>query len=155
MRSRTRWLLLFAPCLCVFSSVLCAEIVTEVGPDGTLTLASGKQVVLVGIQMDVEGISVLRVLAQKQDLKFQLITHRSAPGEKEFAYAYLTAKQLKFPAKQDEAPGEREVLLNEFLVKTGAAKVDERQDFSRKAKFLKVQEQARKKGEGIWSYEVS
>ena len=138
----------------IFSSVLCAEIVTEVGKDGTLTLESGKRVVLVGVQMDTEGISVLRVLAQKQDLKLQLIAN-PAPGAKEFAYAYLQAKYLKFPAKLDDVPDEQEVLINEFLVKVGAAKVVETQDFSRKARFLKVQEEARKKGEGIWSYEVS
>ena len=58
------------------------------------------------------------------------------------------------PAKPSEVPDEQEVLLNEFLVKIGAAKVAEAQDFRYKAKFLKVQEEARKKGEGVWSYEV-
>ena len=142
------------PGFCVLSSVLYAEIVTEVGTDGTLTLESGKQVVLAGIQMDTEGISVLRVLVRKQDLKLKLIAN-PAPGAKEFAYAYLKAKSLKFPVKPNETPGEQDVLINEFLVKVGAAKVVEAQDFKYKAKFLKVQEEARKKGEGIWSYEVS
>ncbi|MFA5167094.1 MAG: thermonuclease family protein [Candidatus Omnitrophota bacterium] len=154
MKLGIRWFFLFLPGLCVFSSVLCAEIVTEVGADGALTLESGKQVVLAGIQIDTEGISVLRVLAQKQDLRLQLIAN-SAPGKKELAYAYLKAKCLRFPAKPNEIPGEQEVLINEFLVKIGAAKVIETQDFSHKAKFLKVQEEARRKGEGIWSYEVS
>ncbi len=135
-------------------AILCAEVVTEVGGDGTLTLADGKRVVLAGIQMDAEGISVLRVLAQKQDLKFQLLIH-PAPGAQESAYAYLQAKYVKFPFKLNEVPDEQEVLLNEFLVKVGAAKVAETQDFSHKAKFLKVQEEARKKGEGLWSYEAS
>ena len=141
------------PCLCVFSSALFAEIVTEVGTDGTLTLESGKQVFLSGVQMDTEGISILRVLVQKQDVKLQLIAN-SVPGAKEFAYVYLKAKYLRFPAKRNEIPDEQEVLINEFLVKIGAAKVAETRDFSRKAKFLKVQEEARKKGEGVWSYEV-
>ena len=153
MRSKTRSLFLVLTGLCVFSSVVCAEIVTEVGPDGTLTLESGKQVVLAGIHMDSEGISVLRVLVQKQDLRLQLIAN-AAPGAKESAYAYLQAKLLKFPAKPDDVPGEQEVLINEFLVKLGAAKVAETQEFSRKARFLKVQAEARKKGEGIWSYET-
>ena len=153
MRPKIRRLLLLVPCLCVFPALLFAEIVTDVGPDGTLTLASGKQVVLAGVRMDTEGISVLRVLAQKQDLKFKLIAN-STPGAKEFAYAYLKAKYVRFPAKLNEIPGEKEVLINEFLVKIGAAKVAETQDFSHKAKFLKVQEEAKKKGEGIWSYEV-
>ena len=154
MRSKNRWLFLLLPGLCALSSVLFAEIVTEVGTDGTLTLESGKQVVLVGVQMDTEGISVLRVLAQKQDLQLKLIAN-PVPGAKEFAYAYLKAKYLGFPAKLNEVPDEQEVLINEFLLKVGAAKVAETQDFGHKAKFLKVQEEARKKGEGVWSYEVS
>lgn len=139
--------------LAALPAALHAEVVTEVGADGTLTLASGKQVVLAGVQMDTEGISVLRVLAQKQDLKFKLIAN-SAPGAKEFAYGYLKAKYLKFPPKLNATPGEHEVLINEFLVKVGAAKVDESQDFSHKAAFLKIQEEAKKKGEGVWSYEI-
>jgi len=51
----------------VAPAVLWAEVVTEVGGDGTMTLADGKRVVLAGVQMDAAGISVLRVLAQKQD----------------------------------------------------------------------------------------
>jgi hypothetical protein len=150
----TRWFLLFLPSLCVFSSVLSAQIVKEVGTDGTLTLEDGKQVVPVGVQMDSEGISILRVLVRKQDVKLQLIAS-AVPGAKEFAYIYLQAKYLKFPAKLNAIPDEQEVLINEFLVKIGAAKVSETQDFSRKTKFLKVQDEAKKKGEGIWSYEVS
>lgn len=145
--------LLFLAVAGIFSAPLLAEVVREVGPDGTLTMADGKQVSLAGIQMDDEGISVLRVLAQKQDLRLQLIAS-SAPGAKELAYAYLKAKYLKLPSKPSEIPGEQEVLLNEFLVKMGAAKVAEAQSFRHKAKFLKVQEEARKKGEGVWSYEV-
>lgn len=154
MNSKKRWLFLLLPGLCLFSSVLRAEIVKEVGTDGTLTLESGKQVVLVGIQMDTEGVSVLRVLARKQDLQLKLIAN-PVPGAKEFAYAYLKAKYLKFPAKPNEIPDEQEILINELLVEIGAAKVAETQDFGQKAKFLKVQEEARKKGEGVWSYEVS
>jgi hypothetical protein len=150
---RKNWLPLLLISACIFSQPLFAEIVKEVGSDGMLTMEDGKQVFLAGVEMDIEGISVLRVLVQKQDLKLQLIA-RSSKGSKEFAYAYLNAKQLKFPAKMNETPGEQEVLINEFLVKLGAAKVAEAQDFSRKAKFLKVQAEAKKKGEGIWSYEV-
>jgi endonuclease YncB( thermonuclease family) len=104
--------------------------------------------------MDDAGISVLRVLAQSQDLKFQLLA-QPAPGGKEYAYAYLQAKYVKFPAKLRDIPDEQEVLLNEFLVKIGAAQVDESQDFSHKTKFLKVQAEAKTRGEGVWSYEVS
>ena len=128
--------------------------VTEVSPDGTLTLESGKRVALVGVLMDSEGASVLRVLVQKQDLRLQLIAHSASAGSSELAYAYLQAKYLKFPAKPNEIPDGQEVLINEFLVKLGAARVAVNQDFRYKDRFLKIQEEAKKKGEGIWSYEI-
>ena len=137
-----------------FPATLHAEVVAKVEADGALALESGKQVVLAGVELDSEGISVLRVLAQKQDLKFQLLP-QSLPGAKAYVYAFLQAKYLKFPVKPDGVPDEQEILLNEFLVKVGAAKVAEKQEFSHKEKFLKVQAEAKRKGEGVWSYEVS
>lgn len=152
MRFSTRSLFFFIGSFCLFTGVLFAEVVTDVGKDGTLVLADGKSVVLAGIQMDEEGVSVLRVLAQKQDVKLQLVPAPTSGG-KQAAYVYLESKFVKFPEKLGEGPGEQEVLLNEFLLKVGAAKVVEGQEFSRKAKFLKVQADAKKKGEGVWSYE--
>lgn len=131
-----------------------AVVVTEVGPDGTLTLEDGKQVTLAGIRMDAEGISVLRVLARKQDLKFQLLTN-FAGNATESAYAYLQSKHVTFPVKPEKVPDEQEILINEFLVRIGAARVDDAQDFSHKDRLLKAQEEAKKRGEGIWSYEIS
>ena len=154
MRASPRELAVFLFCLQLCASTVFAEVVKDVGTDGTLTLESGKQVVLAGVLMDTEGISVLRVLAQKQDLKLQLLSN-SAPGAKKSAYAYLQAKYLKFPVKPNGVSDEQEILLNEFLIKIGAAKVAEAQDFSRKAKFMKIQNEAKRKGEGIWSYEIS
>lgn len=153
MSLRKGCLLLILAAVFTYPPLLFAQVVKDVGPDGTLTMEDGKQVALAGVQMDAEGISVLRVLTRKQDLKLQLIAN-SGSGAKEYAYAYLKAKYLKLPAKPNKVPDEQEVLLNEFLVKIGAAKVAEAQDFRHKAKFLKVQEEARKKGEGVWSYEV-
>ena len=147
-------LAIFSVSLFVYASVVSAEVVTDVGQDGTLTLESGKQVALAGVQMDAEGVSVLRVLAQKQDLRFQLLAN-SSPGAKESAYVYLQAKYLRFPVKPEGIPDEQEILLNEFLVSVGAAKVVESQDFSRKAQLLKAQAEAKRKGEGVWSYEPS
>jgi endonuclease YncB( thermonuclease family) len=137
--------------VCAFSGILFAEGVADVGADGTLVLADGKRVVLAGIQMDEEGVSVLRVLVRKQTVKLQLVGG-AASGGKNAAYVYLQSKYVKFPGKSGEEPGEEEVLLNEFLVKIGAAKVVDSQEFSHKAGFLKSQAEARKKGEGVWSY---
>lgn len=128
-----------------------ADVVKEVGPDGTLTLESGRKIILAGVELDVEGVSVLKVLAKNQDLRVQKVD-LSAAGSEEYAYAYMTAKSLNFPFAPDELAGQEEVMLNEFLLQTGAAKVKEGQDFLQKTRFLKLQEQAKEKGEGVWSY---
>lgn len=140
--------------LCGLSPIVHAEVVADVAADGTITLADGKRILLAGVHMDPEGISILRVLSQKQDLRLQLLA-KPAPEAKEYAYAYLQAKYLKFPAKLNDVPDEQEILINEFLIKIGAARVDETHDFSHKTKFLKVQAEAQKAGEGVWSYEAS
>ncbi len=146
--------ILFLGWFFLFPTALFAELVSDVDDGGVLTLESGKRVSLVGVTFDEEGVSVLRVLVRKKDVNLQLIA-RSTSAAQEAAYVYLQSKSMPFPFRQGEAPGEQEVLVNELLVKLGAAKVDVAQDFSRKAKFLKVQAEAEKKGLGVWSYEVS
>lgn len=152
---RTRKVLI---CLLVFfgmmPSWIFAEIVKEVAPDGTLTFASGKKVALVGIRLDAEGVSVLKAIAVNQDVK---VRGADIPAGKsgEYVYAYVHAKSIKFPALADELARYDVVMLNKFLIAFGAARVAEGQVFDQKKEFLKLQKEAKKKGEGVWSYEVS
>lgn len=132
--------------------VLFAEIVKEVSPEGVLIMEDGRKFALAGVVMDAEGASVLRVLAQKQDVRLEVLNSVKAADGGECAYAHLTAKAQSFPSGSGKTAGEEEVALNEFLIRTGSAKVDASQDFARKEKFLKLQEEARRKGEGVWSY---
>jgi len=104
------------------------------------------------VRLDAEGVSVLKVLAQRQDLKIRQDTSITSENGSP-AYAYIRAKFLKLPFKVNTASDEEEVMLNEFLISQGAARVVEEQLFTEKDHFLKIQEQAKKKGEGIWSYE--
>lgn len=132
--------------------VLRAEVVTEVLPDGTLLLEGGTSVVLSGVRIDEEGISVLRVLARGQNLRIRPETP-AASGPKPSVYAYLRAKSLKFPHRADAPSEEEEVMLNAFLISQGAARVAEGEPFAEKDHFLNLQEQAKKAGSGVWSYE--
>lgn len=134
-----------------FPGDIFAEIVKEIGPDGILILQDGKKVVLAGVLLDEEGLTVLRVLAKNQDLRFHKVLI-AGTDSKEYVYAYLMAKSFRFPFKANELSDQKEVMLNEFLLRTGAARVMEKQDFGEKEKFLKIQEEAMKKGEGLWSY---
>ena len=135
-----------------FPGLLLAEVVKEVAADGALVLENGQRVVLAGVSLDAEGVSVLRALVQNQDLSFRDVAP-SAAGTKVPVYGYLRTKSLKFPPKRDAASMEEEVMINEFLISQGAARVAEESAFAEKDHFLKVQEQAKQKGEGIWSYE--
>lgn len=138
--------------LCLAPGMLFAEFVAEVGPDGTLAFEDGKKVALAGIQMDEEGISILRVLARKQDVRVEILTNVKSPDGGECGYIYLNTKSIKMPYRPTETAGKKEMMLNKFLIGLGAARVDEGQDFSQKKMFLEAQEEARGKGEGVWSY---
>ena len=145
----------FAVTLILVPAALFAMVVTEVAQDGSLTLEDGKQVSLAGIQMDAQGVSVLRVLADKQDVRVEVLETVRDPQGRECVYAYLKGKSLKMPFKTGEEASESEIFLNEFLLRTGAAKVDEEQMISKKNRFLAAQDEAKKKGEGVWSYVAS
>ncbi|HOE69333.1 MAG TPA: thermonuclease family protein [Candidatus Omnitrophota bacterium] len=132
-----------------------AEVIQEVSRDGYMTLEDGKQVSLAGIRMDEEGASILRVLVRKKNAKVEVLETARDKNGRECAYVYLKAKFLKVPLRPNDVAGEDEVMLNKFLIRLGAAKVDESSEFAHKADFLETQVAAKSKGEGVWSYEVS
>lgn len=138
----------------LFCQELHAEIVKEIDPDGALKLESGKRVVLAGILMDAEGITVFKAVAKKRDVRIEDVLNAPQVSPNH-VYAFLQSKFIRIPYRATDAAGAEEVMLNEFLIGTGAAKVDESQEFPKKQDFLKLQDEARKKGEGIWSYEKS
>ncbi len=137
-----------------FFPPLRAEVVKEISPDGTLTLDSGEKVTLAGILMDVEGISVLKALAGKQNVRFEKVPILEEQS-RALAFVFLEAKSVKFPSQASGAADAEEVMLNELLLKIGAARVAENQTFTAKERFLQLQQIAMKKGDGIWSYEGS
>lgn len=137
-----------------FFPALRAEVVKEIGPDGTMTLDSGEKVALAGILMDVEGISVLKALAGKQNVRFEKVAILEDQS-RALAFVFLKAKSVKFPSQASGVAEAEEVMINELLLKIGAARVAENQAFTSKERFLQLQQIAMKKGEGIWSYEGS
>ncbi|HNX68748.1 MAG TPA: thermonuclease family protein [Candidatus Omnitrophota bacterium] len=150
-RSAVNFLVAVAVFVTVGASAGRAETVEDVTSDGTLVLSGGKKVVLAGIRIDPEGISVLRVLVKKQDLRLDQATV-PPPDASQAVYAYLKAKSLTFPAKPQDVSEENEILLNGFLLSLGAARVAEAEQFEKKAEFMELQAEAKKKGEGVWSY---
>ncbi|HQB12335.1 MAG TPA: thermonuclease family protein [Candidatus Omnitrophota bacterium] len=151
---RMLWRILFL-CLGVmlaWSPVSFAELITDISAEGVLTLEDGKRVTLAGVVLDAYGMSILRVLAHRQNANVDVLREASGADGCERAYVYLKSRSLDFPFAAGRSADERDMMLNEFLLRLGAARVDESQTFSQKKKFLLIQEEASRKGEGIWSY---
>lgn len=142
----------FVFCVLGLCRPLYAEMVDSVdSKTGAVVLENGKRVFLAGIQLDEQGISILKVLISKQNLRLEECPSATRSNELR-VLAYLNKKSLKFPPAANEAVDEKEVMLNEFLIRMGAAKVAEGEDFEQKKDFMKLQDEAQKRGEGIWSY---
>ncbi|OQA55888.1 MAG: hypothetical protein BWY42_01288 [Candidatus Omnitrophica bacterium ADurb.Bin277] len=154
-KTNCRKYVIFSLALFFVPSLLWGALITDVGPDGVLTLEDGKQVSLAGIELDRSGVSVLRVLVIRRDAKVEILQAARDHKGREYAYVSLKAKFLDFPFGPGGVAAEEDVLINRFLVALGAARVDDAQIFSKKEEFLEVQEQAKRSGEGIWSYERS
>ena len=135
-----------------WSPVLFAERITDISSEGVLTLENGQRVSLAGVVLDAHGASILRVLTYQQNANVEVLRETRGAGGSECAYVYLKSRSLDFPFAVGRTADERDMMLNEFLLQLGAARVDENQEFAHKKKFLLIQEEASKKGEGIWSY---
>lgn len=133
-----------------FSPSLYADHVKAINPDGTLVLESGKIVCLLGLELSEEAPRFLPALLSKKDVDFE-------EGEKidgnSCGYLYVNTSQMEVPFKAGESPDAKRFMVNEVLLKTGTAKVKSGKPFKHMEKFIALETEARKLGQGIWSYE--
>ena len=128
-----------------------AERVTKVTPDGILEMDTGKKVVLAGLKISPEGLRLLQVLTRGRDVEIDYDPKRPTSSVPAPVYLSIRSHEMKFSRlRQIE---HHKVILNEFLLQTGAAAVKTDASFKRKEKFLQIEARARERGEGIWSYE--
>ena len=136
------------------SPLLYAQQVQEIEAGGSLKTDDGKQYVLAGIRLPEESLPLVSLLLAGKTITSEKDS-KAAPDHAgtETVYLYVDAKEILFPFKTSAARNSK-ILVNRFLVEIGAASVLE-SDFEKRPDFLAVQETARDKGEGIWSYDTA
>lgn len=138
----------------LFASSAQALRVKKIQPeDGILVLDDSRQVRLAGLHLAPEAFKSLAILFSNQDIELDeekaLIENSGTP----FVYMSVKTLEISFPFKANTPPKGSKLLLNEVLISSGLAAVDERKPFKNKIPYLKLQDEARRQGHGMWSEE--
>lgn len=149
-----------ALCLCLALLLIAlsrahAERVKAIRKGGVLELDTGKRVILAGIESAPESLRLLRVLLADKEVELEYerdLPPHEASGAMP-AYLFVTTSEVRLPLEAKTEPDKKRVMVNQLLLATGAARVDARAPFKWKSRFSKIEDEARRKGEGIWSYE--
>ena len=122
---------------------------------GVMELDNGQRVTLAGIRLSSEALRLLPALVAGRgvDLEYDSLLPAPPTPEPRPVYAYVKAAEIDFPFSANRSPHEKNIMVNELLIMTGAAEVEAPLAFKWKDRFLAAQAEARRKGEGIWSYE--
>ncbi|HTL48733.1 MAG TPA: hypothetical protein VL688_11805 [Verrucomicrobiae bacterium] len=140
--------------LVVFLSVvprLWAEKVSSIHPDGSLALDNGQTVQLAGLELPEETLRLLPILLGGKDIEVRPDT---APAEGPVpAYLFVNTSEIDMPFADKFKTREKKVMVNELLLFLGAAKVDRSKPCQELDGFLRLEDEAKKKAQGIWSYE--
>lgn len=141
--------------LCCFAASSAHALrVKQMNPEtGIFTLDDTRQIRLAGINLDSEAYKSLAILFAGQDIE---IDQEKALLEN-IPAVYLSVKSLEipFPFKANVSPRGTKLAVNEMLISLGLSSVDETKPFKRKEAYLKLQEEARRLGKGMWSEETS
>lgn len=130
-----------------------AEKVSAVHPEGNIQLDDGRIVSLAGVELVPESVNLLKVL-----LEGKKVSVRPAPdlilgvAGSSPVYLYTHTAEIRIPLPQSWKIHEQEVMVNELVLGLGAGRVIEDTGFSKRKDFLRIQEGARARGEGVWSY---
>jgi len=144
----------------MFSSLpnVYAEKLTEIRENGSLVFDSGKHCAFAGLNLTHEANSMLASLLSGKEISIEeeiLLedlalggTHRPIPS-----YLFVETESVSLPFDPVEEHIHQRVMINEMLIKVGAATVNDERNFKHLQAFLALQEQAKNEGQGIWSYE--
>ncbi|MDP3921373.1 MAG: thermonuclease family protein [Candidatus Omnitrophota bacterium] len=132
-----------------------AEQVVRVSEEGILVLGTDESVMLAGVQLSPETIRMLPALLAGKDVTVKRDDELSETDS--FAatpvYLYIDANEINFPFEPGGKYKTTRMMINEWLLSIGAARVPRRYVFEKRNEFLKVQEEAKNRADGIWSYE--
>ena len=120
---------------------------------GTIFLDDNRKISLAGIELSPDFFSILSIILAGRDISFQkdavLPASESGviPG-----YVTVDTSEIDLPFEPN-VQHKRHVMINEFLISLGIAKVATALDFKRKVSFLELEQSAKERGSGLWSYE--
>ena len=138
-----------------FSPAAYPETVRAIFEDGQLELEDGRRVQLAGILPPPEGLRMLPVLlaGQEVDLEHDSALQKAVgEGQPLPVYMYVMTSEISLPHGLKGESRKKKVMVNEIMLAIGAAQVDGKLSFKWKKRFSEIEAEARKKGEGIWSY---
>ncbi len=148
-------LLSFAILIVFCTPAVFAEQARKIHANGTLELDNGLRAIPAGLKFVPEGVGLMRLLIAGKELELRYERSQGAALDPAPAYIHLKSHTLKLPFKLSAIPEEEKIMVNEFLLAVGAARVDRSAPFKEQERFLKIEEEARRRGEGLWSYEES
>lgn len=133
-----------------FENNLQAANVKIIHEDGTLELQSGEKINLAGIELAPESLRLLPPLLAGREVDIEYVHHPGIPT-KTLAYLYVTTPIAHLPLASQTKPEEKKIMINEFLISIGAAKTSKLEG-KHKDRFEKIEAEAQRSGQGIWSY---
>ncbi len=146
-------------------SLLYAEKIQSVDDSGNLVLENGERIVLGGIECSEEGRGDLAFLTVGKDARLEDF---ESPGPAAVSavpkgdlsvkpirksYVYVRQAGLMLPYVPNKSPDVLEVMVNEVLLSLGAAQLRAGEDHPNLSQFQALEAEAKKTGQGIWSYE--
>ncbi len=137
------------------SSPVFSQQVHSIKSSGILELENGDRVTLAGIRVPEESMNSLSVILTKKEVSWEeeKSFEKNPAASVKSVYLYVNNQELDFPFKSGSAPRTKKVMVNEWLLSLGLARVDGEKLFRHKEAFLELEAEANRRGMGIWSYE--
>lgn len=145
-------MLTVSACL-LFYPPLRAEEVVSFKADGVLTLNDGSLVRLAGVELPPESASLLAVLLGGKQVEIEKVESEITGTEPLPVYVYVQTSEIPQPHPADIKAREKRIMINELLLRLGAARMLESESGKHREDFESAQTEAKNGGQGIWSYE--
>ena len=118
---------------------------------GVLTFDDGRKAVLAGVQLEDGALKTLASILSGKNAEFIQAAALGEGAEPSSVYLYVQSNQIDFPPKTGSVSRPVKLMVNEFLLSAGLATVSQDLTFKNRESFLRIQEEAKKQGSGIWS----
>lgn len=132
-------------------NLLYAAQIEEIQKDGSLKLDDGSSLKLAGIILSTEAPKIIAAISAGQELEIEIVPTDSASQS---AYVYILSHEISLPFDPLSIPNTQRRMMNEMLLQMGAASLEKGTEFLYKSRFQALEDEAKMRGYGIWSYEL-